>query len=140
MSTRRSADIFTAFAIGIGIGAVAGILFAPQSGEETRDYILKGARDGFDGAVDTGKEYARRTQEGVNQAKEYARNAVETGKGYVRKAQEGIGQAKEQATEQVKEQVKTHVANAAEVADRTYHQVSDAAEAADRAYHKAKGA
>jgi hypothetical protein len=68
--------------------------------------------------------------------KSQAGNVVETGKDYARRAQEGIGQVKEQVAEQVKSQV----ANSADAVDRTYHQVNDAAAEADRAYHKAKGA
>lgn len=136
MNGRRSAEVFTAFAIGIGIGAAVGILFAPQSGEDTRDYLVKGARDRFDDAVNTGRQYVQRAQEGVDQVKSQIGNAVETSKDYISRAQEGIGQA----TEQVKEQVKSQVANSADTVDRTYHQVNEAAAEADRAYHKAKGA
>lgn len=136
MNGKKSAEVFTAFAIGMGIGAAVGILFAPQSGEETRDYLVKGARDRFDDALSTGRQYAQRAQDGVEQVKSQVGNVVDTGKEYARRAQEGIGQVKEQ----VKEQVKTQVANAAETADRTYHQVSDAAAETDRSYHKAKGA
>lgn len=136
MNGKKSAEVFTAFAIGIGIGAAVGILFAPQSGEETRDYLVKGARDRFDDAVNTGRQYTQRAQEGIDQVKSQFGSAVETGKDYARRAQEGIGQAKEQ----VKEQVKSQVASTADAVDRTYHQVSDAAAEADRAYHKAKGA
>jgi gas vesicle protein len=136
MDNRKSTEMFTAFAIGIGVGALVGILFAPQSGEETRDYIVKGARNRYDDAVDTGRQYVQRAQDGVDQAKEYARNVVETGKDYVRRAQDGVNQVAEQA----KEQVQTQIENASETADRVYRQVRDAAEAGDRAYHKAKGA
>jgi gas vesicle protein len=136
MNGRKSAEVFTAFAIGMGIGAAVGILFAPQSGEETRDYLAKGARDRFDDAVSTGRQYAQRAQGGIDQLKSQAGNVVETGKDYARRAQEGIGQVKEQVAEQVKSQV----ANSADAVDRTYHQVNDAAAEADRAYHKAKGA
>jgi gas vesicle protein len=136
MNGRKSAEVFTAFAIGIGIGAAVGILFAPQSGEETRDYLAKGARDRFDDAVNTGRQYAQRAQQGVDQVRSQVGNAVESGKDYARRAQEGIGQVKEQ----VKEQVKSQVANSADTVDRTYHQVSEAAAEADRAYHKTKGA
>ena len=54
MNGKKSAEVFTAFAIGMGIGAAVGILFAPQSGEETRDYLVKGARDRFDDAAEHG--------------------------------------------------------------------------------------
>ena len=37
-----------AFLIGVGVGAATALLLAPQSGEETRDWISDRARDGFD--------------------------------------------------------------------------------------------
>jgi len=40
------------FLVGLGIGALVGILFAPKSGEETRDYLSKKA--------DEGKEFAQK--------------------------------------------------------------------------------
>ncbi len=33
----------TYFLVGLGVGALVGILFAPKSGEETRDYLAKKA-------------------------------------------------------------------------------------------------
>jgi len=33
----------TYFMVGMGIGALVGILFAPKSGEETRDFLSKKA-------------------------------------------------------------------------------------------------
>src|SRR5947209_1571723 len=40
------------FMVGLGIGALVGILFAPKSGEETREYLSQKA--------DEGREYAQR--------------------------------------------------------------------------------
>src|SRR5215469_10466652 len=34
------------FLVGLGVGALMGVLFAPKSGEETRDYLAKRADDG----------------------------------------------------------------------------------------------
>jgi gas vesicle protein len=34
------------FLVGISIGSLIGILFAPKSGDETREYIAKKAREG----------------------------------------------------------------------------------------------
>ena len=34
------------FLVGLGIGALVGVLFAPKSGEETRDYLSKRADEG----------------------------------------------------------------------------------------------
>lgn len=57
------------FLVGIGIGALIGILFAPRSGEETREYLSKRA--------DEGKEYAQRK---AQELRERADDLVERGK------------------------------------------------------------
>jgi len=57
------------FLVGMGIGALIGILFAPKSGEETREYLSKKA--------DEGKEYA---QKKARELKERAEDLLERGK------------------------------------------------------------
>jgi gas vesicle protein len=71
-----SVSAISAFTVGIGVGAALGILFAPQSGEDTRDLIAEGARDRVDGAVSAGQKWTRRAQEGVNQALDQAKDQV----------------------------------------------------------------
>ena len=46
---------FSYFAFGLGLGLAIGVLFAPKSGEETRDYIR--------GKADEGKDYIKRRSE-----------------------------------------------------------------------------
>ena len=46
---------FTYFAFGLGLGLAIGVLFAPKSGEETREYIR--------GKADEGKDYIKRRGE-----------------------------------------------------------------------------
>jgi len=57
------------FLVGLGIGALVGILFAPKSGEETRDYLAQRAEEG--------KEYAQRK---ARELRERADDLVERGK------------------------------------------------------------
>ncbi len=47
------------FLAGIGVGALIGILFAPKSGEDTRDYLSKRADEGRDFAQKKARELAR---------------------------------------------------------------------------------
>ena len=42
------AQVASAFAIGLGAGAAFCLLFAPQSGEDTRERIRSTAQDGVD--------------------------------------------------------------------------------------------
>ena len=71
-----SVSAVLAFTVGIGVGAALGILFAPQSGEDTRDRIAEGAQDSIDGAVAAGKKWTRRAQTGLDQALDQAKDQV----------------------------------------------------------------
>jgi gas vesicle protein len=57
------------FLVGLGIGALVGILFAPKSGEETREYLSQRA--------DEGREYAQRK---ARELREWAEDLVERSK------------------------------------------------------------
>lgn len=47
MSHNKWSNKYTTFAVGIGVGAVLALLFAPSSGEETRDYISSSVKKGL---------------------------------------------------------------------------------------------
>jgi gas vesicle protein len=78
--------IASAFAIGLGAGAALGLLFAPQSGEDTRGYIRDAAQDGINDAVARGKSMARRARKGVEDAKEFASEIADSAEGAFRDA------------------------------------------------------
>lgn len=61
------------FLVGLGIGSLIGVLVAPKSGEETRKYIAKKAREGNDLArlaLKKVQELQVRTEETVERGKE----------------------------------------------------------------------
>lgn len=75
------------FFLGLGLGVVAGVLFAPKSGEETREFLASKANEGAelarrraeelrDAAVDT---YERGVSS-VQRHKENLASAVEAGR------------------------------------------------------------
>jgi gas vesicle protein len=70
------------FLVGLGIGSMIGILFAPKSGEETREYLTEKAKEG--------SEYA---QQKARELKERAEDLVEHGNQMVRRKQEQIATA-----------------------------------------------
>jgi gas vesicle protein len=76
------------FAVGIGVGAAIGLLFAPQSGEETRGYILGGVRDVVDDAVATGLHATKRAREAVDDVTSQLREATTVGQRVYTKAKE----------------------------------------------------
>jgi gas vesicle protein len=78
---------FSFFLVGLGIGALLGILFAPKSGEETRDFLSSKADEGRDYAQKKARELRERAddliQRGkdvVSKQKEALSSAIETGK------------------------------------------------------------
>jgi gas vesicle protein len=62
----------TYFLVGLGVGALAGILFAPKSGEETRDFLAKKADEGKDYAQKKARELRERADELIERSKEVA--------------------------------------------------------------------
>src|SRR6202035_2703453 len=69
MSENNIGSKISFFLVGLGIGAAVGILFAPKSGEETREYLSQKA--------DEGREYAQRK---AREIRERAEDLVERSK------------------------------------------------------------
>jgi gas vesicle protein len=57
------------FLVGVGIGSLIGILFAPKSGKETREYLAKKAGEGNEYARDKARELRARAEETVERGK-----------------------------------------------------------------------
>ena len=69
-----------AFVIGALTGAAVALLFAPATGEETREYLGQKAREGKDKAreaVDQGREYYRSQRDNLASAVERGREAFQ---------------------------------------------------------------
>ncbi len=79
------------FLVGLGVGTLLGILFAPKSGEETREFLSKKAEEGreyaqrkarelrerADDLIERGKEVATRQKESISAAVEAGREAYQ---------------------------------------------------------------
>jgi gas vesicle protein len=88
MTQNNWRDKFTAFAMGLGVGALLALLFAPSSGEETRDYLTGTLKRGLDNAASTGKRWTRHAQEKVDDVKASVAGAVEAGEKAYRTARD----------------------------------------------------
>lgn len=69
MSENSSSKI-SYFLVGLGLGALMGILFAPKSGEETREYLLDRAEQGKEFAQRKARELRERAEELVEQSRD----------------------------------------------------------------------
>ena len=88
MSQNNWSDKFTAFALGIGVGALLALLFAPSSGEDTREYITGTVKQSLDGAAATGKRWTRRARETMDDVKASVAGAVDAGEKAYRTARD----------------------------------------------------
>jgi gas vesicle protein len=82
----RWTESISAFVVGLGVGAALGVIFAPRSGEETREHILDSANEAVDGAVAAGQKLTQRAQQGIDEAKGRVRQATEVGEQAFREA------------------------------------------------------
>ena len=83
----REGNSFLWFLAGLGVGAVVGVLYAPRSGEETRDVLLAKAQEGRDYVRNRAQEareqagdILERGRDVINQQKEQFRAAYEAGR------------------------------------------------------------
>jgi len=78
---------FLWFLAGLGVGAIVGVLYAPRSGDETRDVIRSKAQEGSERvrqqarrAREQAGDWVDRGRDVINQQKEQLRNAYEAGR------------------------------------------------------------
>ena len=80
MSNDNSGSVLIGFIVGAMTGAAVALLFAPASGEETREYLGERAREGREkarGAMEQGKDYYQRQRENVTSAVDRGRDAFQ---------------------------------------------------------------
>ncbi|MGA2096948.1 MAG: YtxH domain-containing protein [Candidatus Acidiferrum sp.] len=69
-----------AFLTGLGVGVGLALLFAPQSGAETREWIEDTTEDGIKQLRKTGRKALRNLQAAVSKGEETMATAIKTGK------------------------------------------------------------
>jgi gas vesicle protein len=77
MISRHTTDKFLWMLGGLGLGAGIALLFAPQSGRETRRYLARKAQDGRERVVETGEEVMDRSRKVYAQGKHAVDDAIE---------------------------------------------------------------
>ncbi len=83
------------FLVGLGIGALVGILFAPKSGEDTREYLSSKA--------DEGRDYAQRK---ARELRERAEDLIERSKEIMARQKDGVSAAVEAGKDAYKREAK----------------------------------
>jgi gas vesicle protein len=75
-----AATVMVAFVVGAITGAAVALLFAPASGEETREYLGERAREGrakAREAINEGREFYQQQRDGIATAIERGREAFQ---------------------------------------------------------------
>ncbi|MGH9703155.1 MAG: YtxH domain-containing protein [Candidatus Acidiferrales bacterium] len=89
MSRDDLSGTLTVFLIGVGVGAALGVLFAPKSGEETREFLRENARKGMDQATAAGRKLRRQARDVVEDVADQLGDVADAGSrafGQVKKA------------------------------------------------------
>ncbi|MFI5113918.1 MAG: YtxH domain-containing protein [Terriglobales bacterium] len=83
----RNGNSFLWFLAGLGVGALVGVLYAPRSGEETREALRSKAEEGQERvrsqarrAREQAGDWIDRGRDVLNQQKEQFRNAYDAGR------------------------------------------------------------
>jgi gas vesicle protein len=109
MNRTSWSSMITGITIGLGIGAALGILFAPQSGEDTRDYLMGAAKDRINDTKDRFSDVGDR----IRDVRDRVSNVVESGKDFARQAQESM------------ENVRGHIQDIADAGQRAYREAKN---------------
>lgn len=70
MSDNNGGSNLAFFLAGLGVGAALALLFAPKSGEETRDYLAQKAGEGRDYVTSKGRDLRRQAEDLVERGKD----------------------------------------------------------------------
>lgn len=100
--SESNGNSFLWFLAGLGVGAVVGVLYAPRSGNETREALLSRAEEGRDfvrqrarQGLSQANDWVDRGREVLNQQKDQFRAAYEAGRqAYHEATSEGEATAK----------------------------------------------
>jgi gas vesicle protein len=69
-----------AFLAGLGVGAVAGLMVAPQSGKDTQELLAGKLKGGLDQVASAGRKVRGHVKDLANSGKENVAEAIDVGK------------------------------------------------------------
>lgn len=69
-----------AFLAGLGVGTVATLMLAPQSGKDTQELLADKLRGGLDQVTSAGKKVRAQVKDIANRGKENVADAIDVGK------------------------------------------------------------
>lgn len=108
MSENNGSTNILFFLAGAAVGAAVALLYAPQSGRKTREYISNKAEEGKDYLVDRSKELRNQAGEYVEKGKDLVSEQLERGKELVAKQKEQLSAALEAVKDGYREAKKSH--------------------------------
>jgi gas vesicle protein len=108
MSENNGSSNLLFFLAGASLGAVVALLYAPQSGKKTREYISDKADEGKDYLKDKSKELREQAEEYVERGKDLVSHQVDRGKDLVARQKEQLSAALEAVKDGYKEAKKSH--------------------------------
>lgn len=88
MTQNKWSSKYTTFAIGVGIGALIGLLFAPVTGKKARNYISSTVKKDLDDAASAGKQWTRSARETMEDVKSNVAGAIAAGEKAYRTARD----------------------------------------------------
>ncbi|HEX3880014.1 MAG TPA: YtxH domain-containing protein [Bryobacteraceae bacterium] len=97
----------SSFLMGLGVGVAIGMLFAPKSGQETRELIKNKAGEGADFVKSKSGDIKQSASEWVDKGKQSASEWVDKGKEAVRSQKENLSDAVEAGKQAYRDAVGT---------------------------------
>jgi gas vesicle protein len=108
MSDNNGSTNILFFLAGAAVGAAVALLYAPQSGKKTREFISNKAEEGKDYLVDRSKELREQAEEYVEKGKGIVSEQLERGKDLVAKQKDQLSAALEAVKDGYREAKKSH--------------------------------
>jgi gas vesicle protein len=93
------------FLAGVTVGVAGAILYAPQSGEETREALARATREGREKLERSRRQAAERGREFYEQGRRFANEAAESGREAVERGKKAVSnlRPKEESTDEIEE-------------------------------------